>query len=151
MVTLAGIAVPVRVLAAAGTVIFAVPSKRTPLIVLAVSNLVDVLELPLILRPIISLASIILKKLVPVAVTTLPERFPINSAVILLAEKSPALSLATTLPIILFGVASTLQVRSVDPSKLDPIKYEPLTKLLVVLAFTVIFVLPLNGTLLIVM
>jgi len=58
VVTLAGIAVPVSVLAAAGTVMFAVPSKGTPLIVLAVSNLVAVLELPLILRPIISLASI---------------------------------------------------------------------------------------------
>jgi len=59
--TVAARVVPVSVFAADGTVMFSVPSKDTPLIVLVVSNLVALNELPDKVAPTNSTASTLLK------------------------------------------------------------------------------------------
>ena len=97
-----------------------VPSKSTPLIDLGVLNLVAVLAFPDKEAPINWLAVTILNVLVPVVAVTLPCTFPIKSAETVPAEKSPALSLATIVPIVLLEVASTLHVTLDDPLKLLP-------------------------------
>ena len=66
--------------------------------------------------------------------------------VIVPAEKPPSLFLATTLPITLDGVASTLHVLSTPPSKSEPTIYVPFRKKLVVDDLTVTSIVPLNGT-----
>ena len=119
--TVLGSAVSVSVLADAGTVTSTVPSKGTPFIFLGVLNLVAVNALPVNCCPTKVLASITLNLLVPDAAVTLPVTSPTKSAVIVPAEKSPPLSLATTVPILLFGVASTDHVVAVLPSKSLPL------------------------------
>ena len=57
---------------------------------------------------------------VPVVPVTLPVTLPTRSEVIEVAANPPALLRATTLPITALGVASTDQVKSVDPSKFIP-------------------------------
>ena len=113
--------VPVSVFASAGTVTSVVPSKLTPLMFLGVENLVAVSALPVNCAPINWLAVTVLNVLLPVATVTLPCTSPIKFAVIVPAAKSPAPSRATTLPIRLFGLASTAQVFPVDPSKFVPL------------------------------
>ena len=83
-----------------GTSIFAEPLKDTPLIFLAVCKVVAV------------------------------EALPLKAAVIVPAEKLPDPSLATILFAVLVVVASTVQVVAADPSKLLPVKYVPLVKML---------------------
>jgi hypothetical protein len=121
-VTVGFIVVPDKVSAAAVTVIFSVPLKLIPLIVLVVSSRVAELAFPDRLAPINSVASILLKVLVPVFVDTFPVTLPIKFAEIVFAAKFPELSLATTLPIELFEVASTAHVLAPEPLKLDPVR-----------------------------
>ena len=90
---------PVRVAAAAGTVIFVVPSKITPLICLGVANCVAELALPVKVAPTKTVATTVSKLLVPEAAVTLPVTLPTRSAVIVPAANPPELFLATTLPI----------------------------------------------------
>ena len=78
---------------------FAVPSNATPLICRAVSNLVAVNALPLRFNPRNSLASMMLKLLMPDSAVTFPVRLPTKSANTVPALKFPWLSLATILPI----------------------------------------------------
>ena len=125
--------VPVNVLPSAGTVIFALPSNSTVLIVLAVCNFVAVNALPDNVAPMNSLADTMLKVLVPLAVVTFPETLPSKLAVIVPAEKSPALSLATILPMTLLELASTLQVVAVETLKFAPVRYVPFDNVFVVL------------------
>jgi len=67
----------------------------------------------------------------------LPVTLPTKLAVIVPAEKSPLLSLATTFPIMFEELASTDQVVATEPSKFAPVKYVPFVKIFVVLDLTV--------------
>ena len=112
--------VPVRVVAAAVTVILLVPSKFIPLMVLAVANRVAVDALPDKVAPINWVACTVLNTLVPLLAVTLPVILPTRSAVITPAENPPWEFLATTFPMLLEGVASTFHVISELPSKSEP-------------------------------
>jgi hypothetical protein len=120
--TLTANLVPVILAAAAGTVMSVVPSNNTPLIVLAVCNLVVEKAFPDSVAPTNSLASTLINLLVPDVAVTFPLTLPIRSAVMVPASKSPALSLATILPIILDELASTAHVVATEPLKLAPVR-----------------------------